>query len=148
MTRPALNASAFLACLAAPLAAQQAVPCDWPARADAIVEPWEDNTQTFANGKIRLALLDTVEPAAAAFHILILSPPYAELGERQCRTLGAGGGLGFAGVEFDSLTALYDEEVGLIFRMDVSTYDGNDVVSEILIFTLNQATGVIKAKLQ
>ena len=43
--------------------AQTAFPCDWQARADAIVEPWEENSKTFANGAVRVALLDTIEPA-------------------------------------------------------------------------------------
>ena len=57
----------MLACVAlvSPAQAQEAVWCDWPARADAIVEPWSQNTRTFANGDVRLALLDTIEPAAA-----------------------------------------------------------------------------------
>jgi hypothetical protein len=126
--------------------AQEAVDCDWPARADAIVEPWEDYSRTFANGDVRLALLDTVEPAAAAFHILILSPPYDEIGARQCRTLGMGGA-GFAGVTFEALDAAYDPSVGLIFEVPVSTFDGNsgDFETNALLFTLNQATGQIDA---
>ncbi|MEQ9261270.1 MAG: hypothetical protein RIG84_19450 [Roseovarius sp.] len=136
-----------LALLAAPVAAQEAVPCDWAARADAIVEPWEENTRTFANGAVRLALLDTIEPAAAAFHILILSPPYEELGGRQCRTLGMPGGMGFSGADFGSLAAGYDPATGLIFTMKVQVYDGGDFRDRGLRFTLNQATGEIGAAL-
>ena len=136
-----------LAALAAPLAAQEAVECDWPARADAIVEPWEENTRTFANGNVRLALLDTIEPAAAAFHILILSPPYDELGSRQCRTLGISPGMGFSGVDFSALTAGYDPAVGLVFDVPAGEYDPDTGGSRMfgLRFTLNQATGEIRA---
>uniref|UniRef100_UPI003B5245F3 hypothetical protein n=1 Tax=Roseovarius indicus TaxID=540747 RepID=UPI003B5245F3 len=130
----------------APALAQEAVPCEWAARADNIAEPWEANTRTFSEGKVRLALLDTTEPAAAAFHILILSPPYDELGLRQCRTLGLNG-MGFAGADFGSLDASYDPAVGLIFIMNVQVYDGMDYTPRTLRFTLNQATGVIGAKL-
>lgn len=129
-----------------PAMAQEAVPCDWPARADSIVEPWEANTRTFANGKVRLALLDTAEPAAAAFHILVLSPPYDELGLRQCRTVGLNG-MGFAGADFSSLEAEYDPAVGLIFTMGVQLYGEADFVPRTLRFTLNQATGAIGAQL-
>lgn len=138
------------ACLALlPLAAQaqQALPCDWVARADAIVEPWEDHTRTFANNAVRLALLDTVEPAAGAFHILILSPPYNELGDRQCRTLGMAEGVGFSGADFATLDAGYDPAVGLIFTMNVRYYDTADFRPARLRFTLNQATGAIGAVL-
>lgn len=139
--------AALVASAASMAGAQEAVDCDWQARADAIVEPWEDFSRTFANGNVRLALLDTVEPAAAAFHILIISPPYDELGVRQCKTLGMGGGAGFSGVTFEALDAAYDPSVGLIFDLPVSTYDGSsgDFVTGNLLFTLNQATGQIDA---
>jgi len=134
--------------LASPVMAQEAVPCDWVARADSIVEPWEDHTASFANGEVRLALLDTVEPAAAAFHILIVSPPYDEIGTRQCRTLGATATGGFSGVDFASLEAHYDETVGLVFYLNVSEFDGVEFVPGVLVFTLNQATGAINAQVQ
>ena len=139
-----------LASVATMSGAQEAVDCDWQARADAIVEPWEDFSRTFANGNVRLALLDSVEPAAAAFHILIISPPYDELGVRQCKTLGLGGGMGFSGVTFEALDAAYDPSVGLIFDLPVSTYDGSsgEFISGDLLFTLNQATGQIDAWLE
>ena len=130
----------------APVMAQEAVPCDWPARADNIAEPWEEYTRTFAEGKVRLALLDTAEPAAAAFHVFVLSPPYDELGLRQCRTIGLNG-MGFAGADFGSLQAAYDPAVGLIFTMTVQVYDGMDYTPRTLRFTLNQATGAIGAQL-
>ncbi len=134
--------------LASPVAAQQAVPCDWATRADGIVEPWEAHTATFANGAVRLALLDTVEPAAGAFHILILSPPYDEVGARQCATLGLSDGIGFAGADFSSLEAQYDAKVGLVFQMNITRFEGVDFVPAILMFTLNQATGHIDARVQ
>ncbi len=141
------------ACLGAVLAtasaAQEVVDCDWQARADGIVEPWEENTATFANGEVRLALLDTVEPAAGAFYVLVLSPPYDEFGLRQCKTLGVAGGVGFSGADFATLGADYDPAIGLIFAMEASYLeDGVDFVSTTLIFTLNQATGAIEAFLE
>lgn len=142
-----LMSAVALAVAAIGAQAQEAVPCDWQARADAIVEPWSEYSRTYANGDVRLALLDTVEPAAAAFHILILSPPYDEIGARQCRTLGLGGGMGFSGVTFDALDAAYDPSVGLIFTLPVASFDGStgDFLESNLLFTLNQATGQIDA---
>ncbi|CUI51989.1 hypothetical protein [Cognatishimia activa] len=135
--------------LAGPSFAQDVAECDWQARADAIAEPWEENTRTFANGDVRLALLDTIEPAAAAYHILVLSPPYDELGTRQCRTVGLDGA-GFSGIGFESLLADYDPEIGLIFGLRVQYLDGatSDFVKGDLVFTLNQATGDIEAFLE
>ena len=135
-------------CLCAPAAAQEAVPCDWAARADGIVEPWEENTATFANGAVRLALLDTVEPAAGAFHILILSPPRNELGERQCRTLGLNAGMGFAGLDFSTLEASYDPARGLMFTVAATRFDGVVYTPAVLEFSLDQSTGEIRGLLR
>ncbi|PSL17861.1 hypothetical protein [Shimia abyssi] len=147
--------ASFLACALVAIAttkptelvAQEAFDCDWPARAEAIVEPWSENTRTFANGEVRLALLDTIEPAAAAFHILILSPPYDEVGGRQCKTLSLAEGIGFAGVDFGQLQAGYDPAVGLVFDVSAGEYDTGSGTTGMqhLRFTLNQATGEIRA---
>jgi hypothetical protein len=142
-----LGLAACLAAFVAPAAAVTVEDCGWPARADALVEPWEDFTRTFSNGKTRLALLDTVEPAAGGFHILVLSPPYDELGGRQCRTIGIQQGIGFSGVDFHALTASYDPSVGLMFSVPVRVYHpaSGGFVPARLEFTLNQATGQINA---
>jgi len=130
--------------------AQEAFECEWQARADAIVEPWEKNSRTFANGDVRLALLDNIEPAAGAFHVLVLSPPFDELGGRQCRTVSMADGIGFSGADFSTLTARYEPSVGLIFQMDVRRFlpDQDSFGDALLTFTLNQATGHIGAGLQ
>ena len=150
----ARNFRKFLAPLATtllplPALAQEVSNCDWQASAWALVEPWEANTRTFANGAVRLALLDTVEPAAGAFHILVLSPPYAELGDRQCRTIGMGQGMGFSGADFQALDAGYDPAVGLIFTLPVQRYvpDTAGFAPATLRFTLNQSTGAIRPEL-
>lgn len=140
---------ACLALISSGAVAQEVADCDWQARADAIVEPWDENSASFANGAVRLALMDTVEPAAGAFHLLVLSPPYDEIGARQCRTIGLGGGMGFSGADFGTLSAQYDAEIGLIFALEAAYLeDGVDFVSTTLIFTLNQATGAIEAFLE
>lgn len=127
--------------------AQATTECDWRARADAIAEPWEENSRTFANGAVRLALIDVGEPAIGGFHLLILSPPYAELGTRQCRILTAEP-YGFGGVEFDQLEAEYDPARGLVFYVPVAVAgpDGN-LNDHELTFSLNQATGEIQSVL-
>jgi hypothetical protein len=129
--------------------AQEVGECDWRASAAALGEPWEENSRTFASGAVRLALLDTVEPAAGALHMLVLSPPYDELGTRQCRVVSHQGGIGFAGLEFDMLEASYDAAIGLIFQVPVTTMVPEDgsFAAGILTFTLNQATGDIFAEL-
>lgn len=140
----------FAMTFAKPALAQEVVECDWQARADAIYEPWEEFSRTFANGDVRLAMLDTIEPAAGSFHMLVLSPPYDELGGRQCRTIGFGGGAGFSGIGFEGLVAEYNPAIGLIFGVPVQYYDGElaDFASGNLLFTLNQADGTIEAFLE
>lgn len=129
--------------------AQSVGDCDWRASAQNIVEPWEQNSRRFANGNVRLALLDTVEPAAASAHLLVISPPYGETGEPQCKVISLDGTLGFAGLDFSALKAAYDPSVGLIFSLPGMLYLPEKGFSNSLIlnFTLNQATGEIATRM-
>ena len=135
------------ALLLAPLAAtaQTAAPCDWQASAQALVEPWEDNSATFANGAVRVAVLDTVEPAAAAYYFLILSPPMNEVGDRTCTVVGFGDGLGYAYMDFASLKSGYDPARGLIFTIPARIYMPEESFTNVarLEITVNQATGSV-----
>ena len=143
-----LPAAALALTLAATGAvAQQVSDCDWRASAQAVAEPWEQNSRTFSNGAVRLALLDTIEPAAAAFHLLVLSPPYDEVGGRQCRVLSFQGATGFGAMDFAALFAEYDPARGLFFEIPVEVYDGTrgEMIPRWLNLVLNQATGEIDA---
>lgn len=136
--------------LSPPALAQEVGECDWRASAQAMAEPWQENTRIFANGKTRLALMDVIEPAAGAFYLLVLSPPFDELGGRQCRIIGMGNGVGFSGVNFSELQAQYDPAKGLQFTLPVTYYDGSTAgfVARTLNMTLNQATGDIGTDLR
>jgi hypothetical protein len=131
---------------AAPAMAQQVEDCDWRASAWLLAEPWEQHSRTFANGDVRVALIDAIEPAAGAFHLLVLSPPWDVLGARQCRVLSLGPGIGFAGVDFAALEAWYDPSAGLFFSVPVSVYEAatGGFGERIFDFTVNQATGAIE----
>lgn len=135
----------LLSLLASPLAAQEVLPCDNMAFADAIVEPWEDNTRTFANGAVRVALLDAIEPALGSFYFLVLSPPYDDMGQRRCQIIGFDGGVGFTTLDFSSLGAAYEParglELQLLGRIAVPEYDFTNPVNLWVI--VNQATGEI-----
>jgi hypothetical protein len=139
--------SLCIAACAAPAMAQEVMPCDWQSSARNVVEPWEDNSRTFANGDVRLINFDTIEPAVGFAYLMILSPPYDELGDRQCAVIGAESGVGFAGLDFDSLEAGYDPAVGLVFDLVVRGYDPETAKTprKFLNVTLNQATGAIGA---
>lgn len=140
--------AALLAFLAAPTAALAMDPtvidCDWQASAQFIAEPWEQNTRTFANGEVRVTLIDTVEPAAAWAYLMIVSPPRDELGFRQCK-LVSNGGSGFSRLDFAGMDAEYDPARGLTFFILAGTYlngTDDDPVFDLAVI-LNQATGEI-----
>lgn len=132
--------AALMLC-AAPAAAQTVEDCDWRTDMRFIAEPWEENTRTFANGAVRLVLIDTWEPAATPFQIVAISPPYGEMGWPQCRAIGA-----FAGIDFAALEAGYDPTMGLQFTVPVEDWV-QDLVTlpRLLQITLNQATGNVTA---
>ncbi|MEL7278875.1 MAG: hypothetical protein AAFY35_10245 [Pseudomonadota bacterium] len=128
--------------------AQEVAECDWRNAASAVLEPWEEYTRTFANGDVRIAVIDMVEPGVAPLHLLVLSPPYDELNIRQCKLVTFEGTRGFADLNFAALDAAYDPSVGLIFTMPIRVYDIDtaDMRDTTLRFTLNQATGQMGAQ--
>ena len=140
-----IRLSALLAVLAAPATAQAVLPCDWQARADAIVEPWEEHTRTFANGDVRVAVLDVIEPALGSYYLLVLSPPYDEVGGRQCRVIGFHSGIGFTHLDIGSMIAEYVPgrglEMQLLGRIADPAYDFTNSVN--IWVRLNQSTGEI-----
>ncbi len=141
-------AMAMLATL--PAQAQVVGDCtDGRSGAQAVAEPWEENTRLFANGAVRLAITDITEPAAGSFFLMILSPPHDELGLRQCALIGAQDGLGFAGLTLDGITADYDPALGLRFGIAARHYlpDTGDFGDATLTVTLNQSTGDVAARL-
>ena len=134
---------------ALPALAQSVSVCDWRASAAAIVEPWEEHSKTYSEGAVRVALLDTIEPAAGAYHVLVLSPPYSELGDRQCKVISFEGTMGFAGAYFDEIDAGYDPATGLMVSIPMQIYLPEEDFSNgaLLRFTLNQTTGEITPRL-
>jgi hypothetical protein len=135
---------ASMICVAASaVSAQTAFPCDWQARADSIVEPWEENSKTFANGAVRVALLDTIEPAAAAFYLLVLHPPFDEVGGRTCTVVGLDDGLGYAAIFFSELEAGYDPAQGLLLTVPAVIYlpEQSFQNSTALTIAVNQSSG-------
>lgn len=131
--------------------AQEVVPCvDHRSAAQAIAEPWEANSRLFANGDVRVAIMDTIEPAAAAFHLLVLSPPFDEVGGRQCAVVSGANGMGFGGLDLTEMQAGYDPALGLTFAIPATRWvpDNDSFVPATLSVTVNQATGAIGARLE
>lgn len=115
----------------------------------ALAEPWEESSRLFANGAVRLAVTDTIEPAAGAFHLVILSPPYDEVGGRSCSVVSGADGIGLAGLTLDGLAAEYDPAMGLRFRLRATRWmpQTGDYADAVLTVTLNQASGAVTARL-
>jgi len=121
--------------------------CDWPANARNLVEPWNKHSRTFANGKIRIAHLDTGgEPVCCSSHLLILAPdPEDELGNRSCHLLSDGEtGTGFQTLTVPDASATYDPAKGLLISVPVERYiDGLKSRKAVISVRINQATGSV-----
>ena len=138
----------LLTLTALPAQAVTVAPCDGLASVRAIAEPWEANTRIFANGDIRLVVLDTIEPAAGAFHLAILHPPRDELGSPMCSQVSASEGIGFGGMDIGPATASYDPARGLTVALPVSVYDPDAAefyTVKRLLVTINQSSGAVMA---
>lgn len=123
---------------------------DYRSSIQSLAEPWEANTRTFAKGAIRVAVADTIEPAAGAFHLIVLHPPVDELGGPMCHVISANESFGFSGMDLGPAEASYDPATGLTILLPVGIYNdstaGFDAAT--LAVTINQATGEIAAGLR
>ena len=115
--------AALAACLLAfPATGQVVGECDWRARADAIAEPWSEQSRTFADGAVRIALSDTGEPACCSATLIVLAPD--DLGNRTCFLVHPGGTIGgWHGVDIAGTTASYDPARGLLLTVPVTDPD-------------------------
>lgn len=107
-----------------------------------ITEPWEENTQTFANGAIRIfeIFIDPNVASGAALGILHPNPPGSD-SYSTCTAIYAGNEFRYFGQAFVAeATAVYDASVGLIITIPIGFVDGN---RRMLRFAVNQATGVV-----
>lgn len=140
---------AALAALAPHIASAQHVSlCEWRADSRNIIEPWEDHIRSFANGAVRVAMMDFIEPAAGALHVMVLTPPYtAGPGERHCWIIGRDEGIGFVTLGFANMVPGYDPVTGLSLTMSARFYDPALDFTNIglLNIVINQATGEVAA---
>lgn len=132
-----------LCVISLPVAAQTAFPCNQQVRVDAIAEPWDQNTATFANDAVRVVVLDVIEPAAASYFLLIMHPPYDVLGMRTCSVIAQDSRLGYAAIFFNELEAKYDPATGLTLQVPAVIYlpEQSFQNSTLLTILVNQSTG-------
>lgn len=110
-----------------------------------LAEPWEEHTRRFADGDVRLAVLDLVEPAVGAFHLLVLSPPFDIFDQATCQVVSFANGLGYREMSLVGMQAEYGPTQGLILEIPVSTgVEAHDKVT--LLLKLNQSTGELRAE--
>ena len=116
-----------------------------------IGEPWDTHSRTYANGAIRVALLDTGgEPVCCAAHLLVLSPAGGvdEPEYRACRVISASEGMGFFHVDIPGITASYDPARGLLLSVPVAHWHqgvemGRPPITERMEVRINQARGSV-----
>ncbi len=140
--------------LAGPAVAQQVRPCgkggafQYESTAMAIAEPWEANTRSFAGGDIRIAVMDTGEPALAAYYLMVLfwSGADSEADIRYC-SLISNGALGFVSMTLDGMSARYDPARGLVVSVPTTFYNPSDDELEegLLEVVLNRKTREVTA---
>lgn len=152
MKRPlviAILATAALVPRAAP--AQIVTECSWIASPVNIAEPWEENSRSYANGAVRIAVLDTGEPACCAAHLLVLMP--AGGGDegpqyRACFVISAAPGSGFYALDMAGVASRYDPAEGLLIDLPVAHWtpaveQGRAPLWERLEFVVDQARGTV-----
>lgn len=106
---------------------------------------WEDPTRTFANGAIRLILLDTEEPACCSIHLMVLHPagddPFLA-----CSLISREAGYGWLNASLKGATSSYIPGAGLRVSIPAMAYGTEGEVPETLHLTINQATGQVSAE--
>ncbi len=109
-----------------------------------ITEPWEENSQTFANGAIRIFEIFVDPNVASGAALGVLHPVPSDAGGpfRRCTAIYASGVTRFFGQAFVSqATAVYDASVGLIITVPIAFADGSG--TRPVSFAVNQATGTV-----
>lgn len=136
-----LCGAAFLA-LSAPAQAFITAPCGPEFTPLTITEPWEEYSQTFANGVIRIFEIYIDPNVASAAALGILHPVPDDDRDRTCTAIYGGAEFRYFAQAFVAeATAVYDANVGLIITVPVVVVNSPDRV--MLRFAVNQATGVV-----
>jgi len=148
----AAGAAAFLAGLAAAAPAHAAWlgDCNDYASAGLIAEPWEQNTRTFYNGQVRVAVVDTNgEPVCCSSWLVVIFPDKDdELGGRTCMMLGSEEGLGFTGIDVKTIKSSYAAATGLTLTVPVKRLndDSSGQRTEVVTLKLDLRTSKLTIK--
>ena len=116
-----------------------------------LAEPWEENSRTFANGDVRIAVMDTWDPANYPMHLIILfmHPDSIEAEGRTCIQVSDENGWGFQNMFLREMKTTYDPAKGLTFIVPVERSNGDGTVTKLTLWaTLNRASGQVTAGFQ
>lgn len=110
-----------------------------------MAEPFAENTRTYANGNIRLVVIDTIEPVCCTHHLIVLHPDGEGL-FRACSLVSLdANGETWNFIDLKAARASYDAARGLKVTLPASLYDFNTGGSIPTAFAIrvNQATGQV-----
>lgn len=117
-------------------------------QANAANVDWSQPSPTFAEGAVRLVALDTEEPAAAAFHVMVLMPGDAEFGQLCYLVSNDLEGSGFAALDLARAVTSYSPATGLSVTMPVGVIAANGDVENIpMLLIIDQSAPSVTALL-
>jgi hypothetical protein len=111
-----------------------------------LVEPWDKNTRTFANGTIRVAVMDTGgEPVCCSTWLLVIVPnKNDEQGYPSCKLVGGAKNLGMLGLDLTEASAKYAGGRGLVLRFPYMRYvDGLNDTRHMGVIDINAKNGTV-----
>lgn len=97
--------------------------------------------RNFYEGQVMFLLIDTIEPAAAAYGVAVIYPD-PENGMPVCQAA-----VGYSGIDLMAATSTYDPSTGLTVTMPTKSYDhetGSSVPGDALVIKVNLATGLLE----
>ena len=144
-------AALCLLCLPGAAAAQTYSPCDdYRSSAFALAEPWEDNTMTLADGAVRLAILDTGEPAAGSFFLMVIAPSTDEMEGQLCTLISLDESMGFASLTLEGSAIAGDLTSGLVVTLPATRWlpDTDTYTPAKLTITRDASTAALTAMLE
>ena len=115
--------------LPVPASAQQVQPCEsggifpYETTALAIAEPWEDNTRSFADGQLRLTVMDIYEPALGALYLMVIFEPLGGTADLRNCVLISNGTLGFPDMTLEGLEVGATEGPEALFLVPTTFYN-------------------------
>ena len=104
--------------------AWQLMPCEPLDSVIYLAEPWESHTRLYEQDEVRLAIIDRLEPAASAVHLLVLTHPFDHAGIPACYRISRDKRYGFAEMDLPDTVELTQKQ-SLSFDLPVAYYDAS-----------------------